>query len=181
MKIEHAFTYKYETNHFGVMLDHVGIKEGRCFENVTSFCETYRKRGRNVSVSLVIGLRSWENSSCTSGYHYLVRDDETGEFSDPQYSRYTFIEIHNWSLEDYKKDCEEFVEECGIEQSSEFFQWYCENGFSKTFKKGLQFIKAIASYRVRLSDKDIKEDCATGIVYAKPKYGTKVIQYLNVG
>lgn len=179
MKIEHAFTWKYEMNHFGEMLEHPPTKEGSCFENVINFCELYKSKGRNTSVSLVIGLRAWEDS-CTAGYHYLVKDDDTGEFSDPQYSRYTFIEIHNWSLEDYKKDCNEFFKEHDFEQSSEFYQWYVNNGFGKSFEKGLGFIKSLATWRIKLTDADIKERCTARFIDAEPKYGKQVVSKLEV-
>lgn len=179
MKIEHAFTWQYEMKHFGEMLKHVPTKEGSCFENVINYCELYKSKGRNVSVSLVIGLRAWEEH-CTAGYHYLVKDEDTGEYSDPQYSRYTFIEIHNWSLEDYKKDCEEFAEEYDCQQTSEFYHFYVNNGFGKAFEKGLSLIKALASRRIRLPDAAIKERCLQGFLDSKPKYGTQVIKRLNV-
>lgn len=180
MKIEHAFTYQYETKHFGEMLEHTEIKEGHCFENVINFCDLYNSKGRNTGVSLVVGLRAWDFGGCTSGYHYLVKDIDTGEFSDPQYSRYTFVEIHSWSLEEYKKDLEGFYIEQGFEQSSEFFQWYCDNGFGKVFEKSLELIKALASCRVKLSNKEIKEDCARNLPAVQPKYGTQIIEFKNV-
>lgn len=179
MKIEHAFTWKYEMNHFGEMLEHAPTKEGSCFENVINFCEFYKSKGRNTSVSLVVGLRAWEDS-CTAGYHYLVKDDDTGEFSDPQYSRYTFIEIHNWSLEDYKKDCKEFEDTYGFAQTSEFYHWYVNNGFGKSFEKGLELIKCLANRRIKLRNADIKERCETDFIDAKPRYGSQVIQKLAV-
>lgn len=179
MKIEHAFTWKYEMNHFGEMLEHAPTKEGSCFENVINFCELYKSKGRNTSVSLVIGLRSWDNS-CTAGYHYLVKDDDTGEFSDPQYSRYTFIEIHNWSLEDYKKDCKEFEDTYGFAQTSEFYQGYVNNGFGKAFESALTLIKALAEWRIKLTNADIKERCMRGLIDATPKYGVQVVKKLEV-
>ena len=64
MKIEHAFTYQYETKRFGKMLEHSPAKEGSCFDNVINFCKLYREKGRNTGVSLVVGLRGWDNA-CT--------------------------------------------------------------------------------------------------------------------
>ena len=44
MKIEHAFTYQYETKHFGKMLEHAPVKEGSCFDNVINFCNLYKEQ-----------------------------------------------------------------------------------------------------------------------------------------
>lgn len=179
MKIEHAFTWQYEIKHFGEMLKHVPTKEGSCFENVINYCELYKSKGRNVSVSLVVGLRAWEEH-CTAGYHYLVKDDDTGEFSDPQYSRYTFIEVHNWSLEEYKQECNEYKLVHGEGHSSEFFQWYKENGFYKIMVNAVKLIKSLAGHRIHLTDKQIKEYFYEVLVSQKPKYGCQKIQTLNV-
>ena len=180
MKIEHAFTYQYETKHFGKMLEHAPVKEGSCFDNVINFCKLYKELSRNTSVSLVLGLRGWDNA-CTMGYHYLVKDDDTGEFTDPQYSRYTFIELHNWSLEDYVKECNEFEQRHGERHSSEFYQWYKENGFYSPMLNALKLIKSLASYRIHgLSDKAIKEYINEYLVSEEPRYGTQVIQFRNL-
>lgn len=180
MKIEHAFTYQYETKHFGKMLEHSPAKEGSCFDNVINFCKLYREKGRNTGVSLVVGLRGWDNA-CTMGYHYLVKDDDTGEFSDPQYSRYTFIELHNWSLDEYIKECDEFEAQHGERHSSEFYEWYKENGFYKPMINALKLIKSLAGYRIpTLSDKAIKDYVDTYLVSEKPKYGTQIIKRLNL-
>ena len=77
MKIEHAFTYKYEKK-FKEPVEYGMIKAGQCFKNVINICEAYRNRGSNTSVSLVLGLRGWDHGGCTACYHYLVKDDDMG-------------------------------------------------------------------------------------------------------
>ena len=179
MKIEHAFTYQYETKHFGKMLEHSPTKKGSCFENVINYCKLYKSLGRNTSVSLVVGLRSWEEH-CTMGYHYLVRDDDTLEYSDPQYSSYTFVELHNWTLEDYEQECKEYEEAFGEQHCDEFFQWYCSIGFGKALESAVKLIKNLAGYRIKLTDKEIKERFREGYYGNAPKYGKQAIQHLNV-
>ena len=178
MKIHQADTYKYEMKHFGKLLNQDKGKEGACFDNVVNFCKEYNAASRNTSVSLVMGLRTYDDGHCTMGYHYLVRDDDTLEFVDPQYWRYTFVELHNWTLDDYNKDCDEFHREYGFTQSSEFFQWYCSNGYRKVFQNSIRLIKSLSD--IKISDKSINEYFKDEYVNAEPKYGTKQLHKLNV-
>ena len=85
MKINQADTYKYEISHFGKLVEHAEGKAGACFDNVIDYCEKYKELGQNTGVSLVLGLRTFDDDKCTMCYHYLVKNNDTGEFSDPQY------------------------------------------------------------------------------------------------
>lgn len=179
MKIQHAFTYRYDINHFGCSIEHSGIKEASCFDNVIEFCKAYQSKGRNVGVALVVGLRGWEES-CTMGYHYLVKDLDTEEFADPQYSRYTFIELHSWTLEDYERECSEFEQVYGEKHCSEFYQWYCSNGYRKVMENGVKLIKSLSDCGVKLSDESIRDYFREDFENVKPKYGTQQIYKINV-
>jgi hypothetical protein len=180
VEIKQANTYTYEMKHFGELLKLGSGVPGECFKNCKHFAEQYRKLGRDVSISLVLGMRSFESSDVAMCYHYLLKDNETQEYIDPQYWRYTFIELHNWSVEEYIKDCCNFEDEHGIHPAEEFFMWYVENGYNKVLENSMRCIKALSNIRVRLSDNKIKEYLsATGCGF-KPTYGKQVINKLSI-
>lgn len=178
MRIEQADTYKYEMKHFGKLLDQGHGEDGACYKNVKTFCKEYKDMGRNVSVSLVVGIRTWCDDEATYGYHYLVKDDDTGEFADPQYWRFTFIELHNWSLEDYIKESDEYEKASGQHHLNEFFAWCCTDGFEKTIENALKLIKSLSNYKVRLSNKTIEQYCREQYSECPPTYGKRVITRL---
>ncbi|MNK14267.1 hypothetical protein D3C87_323670 [compost metagenome] len=183
MKIYQANTYDYEMKHFGRLLKQDRGEEASCFKNVKQFCRDYIKEGRDVSVSLVVGLRGWcDQAGSTLSYHYLVKDNETGEFTDPQYWRFTFIELHNWSLKDYEKECNEFQEIYDKHPKQEFFKWYCDFGFLHIIEHSLKLIKSFSSgQRLRLSNKRIEEYCRDDDCdYEIPKYGKGMIPLLDL-
>lgn len=179
MEIKQAFTYKYETKHFGEMLKH-DVVAGQCFKNVANFCKTYADKGRNVMVSLTFGMRTYEEGATSYGYHYLVRDADTGEYSDPQYSRYTFVELHSWTLEDYVKECKEFENVHDIYPAEEFAYHYVHR-FKKQLSAAMKFIKS-QGY-CKLTDAEIRESVRTDVkeLLVKPKYGTQEIYCFNIG
>lgn len=180
MKIHQANTYTYENGHFGKLLEQGQGVPGECFKNVKKFCEDYRLAGRDVSVSLVVGMKAWDTAEATMCYHYLVKDNQTGEFADPQYWRYTFIELHNRSLEEYNQECDKFQEENGYHPAEEFFSWYCLNGYGKAIEHSLKLIKSLSDFRVKLADKEIeayRRGCYDG---CKPLYGKQVIEKLRI-
>lgn len=179
MQIKQASTYRYDQRHFQRNIDHEVTVAGECFRNVKDYCRTYEKLGRNVLVSLVFGLRTWEDN-CTYGYHYLVKDCDTGEYSDPQYSRYTFVELHSWSLVDYEKECGEFEENYGIHPAEEFAYHYVRN-YKKQLSAAMKFIKSQG--HCKLTDAEIKEVCYTSPYQhtEMPKYGTKEIKLFDIG
>lgn len=180
MKIQQANTYKYEMAHFNKLLDQDKGVAGQCYKNVRQFCKDYQNEDRDVSVSLVIGMKAWCEGGPTMCYHYLVKDNETGEFADPQYWRYTFIELHNWSLEDYEKECDKFESENGYHPAQEFFTWYVYNGYSKVIENSLKLIKSLSSWQVKLSDKTIANYLKGEYDDCQPKFGTKIIQKLDI-
>lgn len=180
MKINQVDTYKYEISHFGKLVEHAEGKAGACFDNVIDYCEKYKELGQNTGVSLVLGLRTFDDDKCIMCYHYLVKNNNTGEFSDPQYWRYTFVELHNWSLDEYKREIEEFENEKGFRQSSEFFQWYCENN-NKALKSVIKLIKDLADGKVKLTSQAIRDYFELGYINFKPTYGKKMFSLLNVG
>lgn len=180
MKIHQANSYAYEMNHFGKPLEFSSGVAGECFKNVKQFCKEYTNAGRNVSVSLVIGMRSWDSGEATMCYHYLVKDNETGEYSDPQYRRYTFIELHNWSLEDYEKECDKFESENDYHPAQEFFTWYVYSGYAKVIENSVKLIKSLSSWRVKLSDKAIETYLKGEYDDCQPKFGTRIIEKLQI-
>lgn len=179
MQIKQAFTYRYDQNYFQRNIEHKVTKAGECFRNVKGYCNTYENLGRNVSVALVFGLRSWD-TSCTYGYHYLVKDSDTGEYSDPQYSRHTFVELHSWSLSDYEKECKEFEENHNVHPAEEFAYYYVLK-YKKQLLAAMKFIKSQG--HCKLTDAEIKEVCYTDPEQhiEIPKYGKKEIEPLNIG
>lgn len=179
MQIKQSYTYKYEQRHFSRNIDHPITEGGQCFKNVKGYCKTYRELGRNVLVSLVFGMRSWDDGNCTYGYHYLVKDAETGEFSDPQYSRYTFVELHSWEPEDYEKECSEFESEQGVHPAEEFAYSYVLK-YNKQILAAMRFIKTQGW--CKLSDKKLKEVCsADPDEVCEPQYGKQEISLFNIG
>ena len=178
MQIKQSNTYKYETKHFGKMLEH-DVVAGECFNNVKTFCSTYASLGRNVSVSVVIGMRSWDDGGATYGYHYLVKDEDTGEYSDPQYARYTFVELHSWSLKDYIRECEVFEDKYGGPPAEEFAFHYAVI-YKKQLLAALKFIKSQGWCRV--SDAKLKEylQIDADVLTVQPKYGRKAIECFNI-
>lgn len=179
MQIKQAFTYRYDQKHFQHNIEHEVTEAGACFRNVKGYCKTYEELGRNCHVSLVFGLRTWD-SGCSAGYHYLVKDASTGEYSDPQYSRYTFVELHSWSLSEYMKECEEF-EALHKTHPAEEFAYHYVREYKKQLSAALKFIKAQG--HCKLSDAEIKEICYTDPLQHTeiPKYGKKEIEPLNIG
>lgn len=180
MTIHQANTYKYEMKHFGKLLEQNKGAEGECFKNVKKFCKDYLELDRDVSVSLVIGMRAWCEGEATMCYHYLVKDNTTGEFIDPQYWRYTFIELHNWSLEDYEQECNHFEEKFGYPPAQEFFSWYCQSGYRKIIENALKLIKSLSHFRVKLPDKKIESYCRDFGDVVSPIFGKKVISKLII-
>ena len=180
MKIEQANTYLYEMNHFGKLSEMDKGTAGECFKNVKQFCKDYRNLGRKCSVSLVIGMKAWDSADVTMCYHYLVKDDDTGEYADPQYWRYTFIELHNWSLEEYEQECDKFESENGYHPAQEFFTWYCFSGYGKVIENTLKLIKSLSDFRVKVSDKAIESYCRNGYDDCQPKFGNRVIKKLRI-
>lgn len=180
MKIHQANTYVYEKKHFGKLLEQDKGVAGECFKNVKQFCKEYRALGRHASVSLVIGMKAWDSGDATMCYHYLVKDDETGEFTDPQYWRYTFIELHNWSLEEYEKECDKFESENDYHPAQEFFTWYVYSGYAKIIENSIKLIKSLASWRVKLSDKAIETYLKGEYDDCQPKFGTRIIEKLQI-
>lgn len=180
MKIQQANTYVYEKENFGRLLEQDKGVPGQCYRNVKQFCKDYQLLGKDVSVSLVVGMRAWDSGQATMCYHYLVKDNQTGEFADPQYWRYTFIELHNWSVSDYIKECEMFEDEHGYHPAEEFFSWYCSNGYSKIIENSLKLIKSLSCWRLKLSEKDIEIYCRNEYAGCKPNYGHQVIEKLRI-
>jgi hypothetical protein len=180
MKIQQADTYQYEMKHFNKLLGMDKGVAGECFKNVKQFCKEYQSAGRKTSISLVIGMKSWDSGEVTMCYHYLVKDDETGEYTDPQYWRYTFIELHNWTLEDYTKECDRFEDEHDYHPAQEFFTWYCFNGFGKTIENSVKLIKSLSDFRVKISDKAIECYCRDGYDDCQPKFGNRIIEKLRI-
>lgn len=180
MKIHQANTYAYEKKHFGKLLEQDKGVAGECFKNVKQFCKEYRALGRQASVSLVIGMKAWDTGDATMCYHYLVKDDETGEYADPQYWRYTFIELHNWTLEEYEKECDKFESENDYHPAQEFFSWYVYSGYAKIIENSIKLIKSLASWRVKLSDKAIETYLKGEYDDCQPKFGTRIIEKLQI-
>lgn len=180
MKIHQANTYAYEKKHFGKLLEQDKGVPGECFKNVKKFCKEYKDLGRDVSVSLVIGMKAFEFADVAMCYHYLVKDNETGEYADPQYWRYTFIELHNWSLEDYEKECDKFESENEFHPAQEFFSWYNYSGYHKAMVNAMNLIKNIATWKPKLSDKAIESYFKDTYDDCQPKYGTRIIEKLQI-
>lgn len=179
MQIKQAFTYGYEQEHFGKNLEHVTVAS-ECFKNVKNYCKTYKELGRNVRVSLVMGLRAWDSGTCTYGYHYLVKDADTGQYSDPQYSRYTFVELHSWTPEEYEQECKMFEHNYDGHPAEEFAFYYVEL-YQKQLRAALKFIKTNGWSRL-LSDKAINEYVSLfdEQLTAKPEFGKTEVALFNI-
>lgn len=180
MQIKQSYTYKYEQKHFSRNIEHKETVGGQCFKNVKGYCKTYKELGRNVLVSLVFGMRSWDDGNCTYGYHYLVKDADTGEFTDPQYSRYTFVELHSWTPEEYDKECDEFEFENKVHPAEEFAYHYVMK-YNKQILAVMRFIKTQGWCKT--SDKKLKDVCYVDPeeLNVKPKYGNQELELFNIG
>jgi hypothetical protein len=178
LKIQQADRYKYEMRHFGKSVEGFKIESGQCFENVKGFCDKYASLGRSVRVSLVLGLRTWGKSDLTFGYHYLVHDEDTGEYSDPQYGRYTFIELHSWSVKEYDKECVEFERSYDMHPAQEFAYHYIEK-YKKQLTAVIKLIKTQG--HCKLSDANIRARLTSEPEERiQPKFGRQEIELFRI-
>lgn len=174
--IYQADTYKYDMKNFGRYLDCTHGRSGMCYFNVFTFADFYKEYGKSFNIVLTFGGRSWDDGVCTFGYHYILQDVVTGEYIDPQYRRSTFIPVHVWSLEEYRKEYEDFTSQRGEIPTGDFAAWY---GFMYRdyVEAGCLMIRAMASGKSP-TKKEIKEmlhECSYDVA-TKPTLGKSLVK-----
>lgn len=143
--IVQASTYHYDMRHFGKYLDCTHGESGACYSNVFLFADFYKKVGREFDVVLTFGGRSWDNAN-VFGYHYVLRDTETREYIDPQYSRSTLLPVHEWTLAEYRKEFDEFVKDTGEIPTGDFAAFYGD--FHRQYvEAGCLMLRAMARHK----------------------------------
>ena len=143
--IKQAKTYQFDMNTFGAYQDCPSGNSGECYTNVFLFSDFYKQRGVDTDIILTIGGRSFDNAN-VFGYHFLLQDKNTKKYIDPQYRYFTFFELHRWSIEDYRKEYDEFLSKAGVTPTGDFCAWYCEN-FKDYVEAGSLLVRSMANYR----------------------------------
>ncbi len=171
--IHQADTYKYDMKHFGKDTKCDQGASGECYNNVFAFAKHYKQLGKIMNIILVFGGRAWDNNN-VFGFHYLLQDANTGEYIDPQYRRYTFFPVHQWTVEEYKVDMKEFKKRFGYKQAEEFAAWYCDK-HKDYVEAGSLMVRAMADYR-KPSKKVIQERMKICCDVIKPQQGKCLVK-----
>jgi hypothetical protein len=180
--IRRADTDSYNFSHFNVaeVSCPAGIKN-RCFDNCLIYAKHYRKLGRDVSIVLGIGGKGLGRDVGFT-YHYLLQDNETGEYIDPQLNTSVILPIHKWSVEEYSSERKKFKR---LKNSKEYptghiFLYYLAEEYDYIYAGSLLIRSLVDAKLSKRKIKDYLKYMKSYIHYGySPKFGECLIPTLE--
>lgn len=174
--IYRANTSEYNYSHFNTL--DVSAPKGvmnHCYDNIVLYAKHYTKLGRDVSIVLVLGGKGLNGDNGVT-YHFLLEDNVTGEYIDPQLDTFTFILVHKWTFAEYKQERAKFKKLRNSDFTGHIFLWYVAEDYDYLYS-GLMLIQSIV--QDKLTKKEVKQYMKymkSNIMYGySPKFGECLI------